>query len=130
MPSLLPPRVSYCTLEGDLLYLGYLHRVLAGGVHDHCGALGLDGSAWEAGAARRRQQAQEGRDAAIYALDVSAYAPEDAPPLSVEQQERFESAQRRVQEAAAALPRVQGSEAGDDVARGASRVVRRVRAAS
>ena len=77
--------------------------VLAGGVHDHCGALGLDGSVWKADEAERRRQAQEGREAALYALDVSAYAPEDAPPLSVEQQERIESAQRRVQEAAAAL---------------------------
>ena len=77
--------------------------VLAGGAHDHCGALGLDGSVWETDEAERRRQAQEGREAALYALDVGAYAPEDAPPLSVEQQERIERARQRVQEAASAL---------------------------
>ena len=88
--------------------------VLAGGAHDHCGALGLDGSVWETDEAERRRQAQEGREAALYALDVGAYAPEDAPPLSVEQQERIESVQRRVQEAAAALESGGESDAAED----------------
>ena len=78
-------------------------RVLAGGVHDHCGALGLSGAVWKNSAEARRQQAREGCTAALHALDVDACAPEDAPPLSAEQQERIERAQSRVRAAAAAL---------------------------
>ena len=77
--------------------------VLAGGVHDHCGALGLSGAVWKESAEARRRQAQEGCKAALRALDVNACAPEDAPPLSAEQQERIERAQSRVRAAAAAL---------------------------
>ena len=49
-------------------------RALAGGRHDHCGALGLDGSVWEVSEAARRQQVRSGRDAALCGLGASAYA--------------------------------------------------------
>ena len=68
-------------------------RALAGGRHDHCGALGLDGSVWEDSEEARRQQVRSGRDAALDALDArDAYTPEDAPPLSAAQREHIERA--------------------------------------
>ena len=70
--------------QAAVALLAAADKVLAGGAHDHCGALGLDGSVWKAVAEERRRQAREGRDAALQALDLGACKAEDAPPLSVE----------------------------------------------